>query len=327
VTIGGAVSVTTGDFNGDGILDLAVADAGSNAITVLKGNGDGTFTQVNGQPSLLAPSNMVASYDFNGDGKLDLVFSSSSNNLSVYLGHGDGTFEAGFVQTMDFAPYGIGVGDFNGDGRLDLAVTNSQDNTVSILLQTPTAPRRASIVLASGQLSAYVGQPVTYEAVVTANGSAPTGSVAFKEGATILGTVPLQDGQATFTTTFAKAGEFPIVATYSGDQNHQTRSSNLVKQVVNKNPTNANLFADVNPSLHGQTVTFMAAISSGGPVPTGKVIFKNGSVTMGVRDLVGGVATFTKSNLPRGSYSITAIYEGDAASGASTSQVWTQVVE
>jgi hypothetical protein len=64
-----------------------------------------------------------------------------------------------------------------------------------------------------------------------------------------------------------------------------------------------------------------------GPMPTGKVIFKNGSTTMGVAELSGGVATFTKSNLPRGTYSITAVYDGDNASEASTSPVWTQVID
>jgi hypothetical protein len=319
-------SVTTGDFNGDGILDLAIADAGSSAFTVLQGNGDGTFTQVIGEPPLPDFSSFVTTSDVNGDGKLDLVFSSEPNTLSIYLGNGDGTFRAGLIQSMNYAPYGVGIGDFNGDGRLDLAVTNAGNDTVSILLQAPTAPRRVSITLASGLSSLYVDQPVTYAAVVSANRTIPTGSVVFKQGATILGTAPLAYGQASFTTTFAAAGTFPIVASYSGDQNYHTRSSNIVKQTVNKNPTGVLLSSNVDPSPRGQPVAFTAAVSSAGPVPTGKVIFKNGSTTIGVQNLVDGVATFTKSNLPRGTFSIIAIYDGDSASVKNTSQVWTQVI-
>ena len=326
VTLASPTSVTTGDFNGDGMLDLAIADAGSTSFTVLQGNGDGTFTQVGGQPPLPDFSNFVTASDFNGDGKLDLVFSSAPNTLSIYLGNGDGTFTAGLIQSMDYAPYGVGVGDFNEDGRLDLAVTNADNNTVSILLQAPTAPRRVSITLASGLSSLYVDQPVTYAAVVSANRTMPTGSVVFKRGATILGTVPLAYGQASFTTAFTAAGTFPIVASYSGDQNYHTRNSNIVKQTVNKNPTSALLSSSANPSPRGQPVTFTATVNSAGPVPSGKVIFKNGSTTMGVQSLVDGVATLTKSNLPRGTFSITAIYDGDKASLNSTSSVQTQVI-
>jgi hypothetical protein len=320
-------SVTAADFNGDGILDLAIADGGSTAMTILKGNGDGTFTQVSGEPTLPNFSNSVAAYDFNGDGKLDLVFSSAPNTLSIYLGNGDGTFQAGLIQSLDYAPYGVAVGDFNGDGRLDLAVTNADNNTVSILLQTATPPGRAIVTLATSQAPVFVGQSVTYSVVVSSNRTAPTGSVIFKQGATILATVPLQYGEASFTTSFPTAGTFPIVATYSGDQTYRTRNSNLVKQSVNKYPTGILLYSSDETSPHGQPVTFTAMVSSMGAMPTGKVIFKNGSTTMGTAGLAEGVATFTKSNLPRGTFSITAIYEGDEGSEPSTSPVWTQVID
>jgi hypothetical protein len=162
--------------------------------------------------------------------------------------------------------------------------------------------------------------------VVSSNRTAPTGSLVFKQGATILGTVALQYGQASFTTAFPAAGTFPIVATYSGDQTYRTRNSSIVKQVVNKYATGVLLYSSDEFSPHGQPVTFTAMVSSMGPTPTGKVIFKNGGATMGTAQLAGGVATFTKSNLPRGTYSITAVYEGDNASEASTSSVWTQVI-
>jgi hypothetical protein len=150
--------------------------------------------------------------------------------------------------------------------------------------------------------------------------------VTFKQGATILGTVPLVDGQASFTTTFTKAGSFSIVASYSGDQNYRAKNSNQVEQVVNKYRTAIYLSSSPNPSAHGQPVRFTAGVSSAGPLPTGKVAFKNGSASLGSGDLVSGVATLTKSNLPLGSLSITATYEGDAESEESTTPVLVQVV-
>ena len=126
-----------GDFNGDGKLDLAVANAGSKSVSVLLGNGDGTFkVPLNfGAP---APQS-VAVGDFNGDGKLDLVVANlASGNVSIRLGNGDGTFRAPVNYATGDSPNTIAVGDFNGDGKLDLAVVNGGNDTgvssVSILL-------------------------------------------------------------------------------------------------------------------------------------------------------------------------------------------------
>ena len=82
-----------GDFTGDGRTDLAVANEGDNTVSVLLGNGDGTF-----QPQVtyavgLGPDAIVAG-DFNGDGRTDLaVANGSDGTVSVLLGNGDGTFQ------------------------------------------------------------------------------------------------------------------------------------------------------------------------------------------------------------------------------------------
>jgi Bacterial Ig-like domain (group 3)/FG-GAP-like repeat/FG-GAP repeat len=318
--------VTTGDFNGDGILDLAIADAGSSALTILKGSGDGTFTQISGEPALPQPSNFVTAADLNGDGKLDLVFSSAANTISIFLGNGDGTFQAGWIQAIEYAPYGVAVGDFNGDGRLDLAVTNSSDNTVSILLQTQARPG-VTITLSSGQNPIYANQPVTYTAVVWASPATPTGSVTFKQGSTVLGTVPLADGQASFTTTFTKAGIFSIVAIYSGDQNYPAKNSKAVKQVVDKYASNTYVDSSLNPSVYGQAVNLTSEVISGGPnQPTGTVTFNNGPSSLGTVPLVNGFALLTKTNLPAGTLSITATYNGDTLNNKSTSPTLNQDV-
>jgi hypothetical protein len=132
-------SSVAGDFNGDGIPDLAFADSGSTALTVLLGNGDGSFTQKNGQPDAGQTTTFITTADFNGDGKLDLALVDSANGILIYLGNGDGTFQTALEIAEANGPLQLGVADFTGNGRLDLAAPNSGASTVSLLLQSPAA--------------------------------------------------------------------------------------------------------------------------------------------------------------------------------------------
>jgi hypothetical protein len=121
-------SIVVVDVNGDGKLDLVTANAGSLSVSVLLGNGDGTF-----QPAVLSfniganngsPHSMAIG-DLNGDGKLDLVLTlDGDNNVSVMLGNGDGTFNAGVNYAVGTRPGFVALADFNQDGKLDLAVAN-----------------------------------------------------------------------------------------------------------------------------------------------------------------------------------------------------------
>jgi len=87
------VSVAVGDFNGDGLPDLAVANQDSNDVSVLIGNGDGSFQVARNFPAGNIPAS-VAVGDFNGDGRQDLaVANQDSNDVSVLIGNGDGSFQ------------------------------------------------------------------------------------------------------------------------------------------------------------------------------------------------------------------------------------------
>jgi hypothetical protein len=127
-------AVVVADFDGDGMLDLATANSTDNSVSVLLGNGDGTFQAKMDFPTGTNPRGIVAGL-FNADANLDLaVANDMDSSISILLGNGDGTFQA----KMDF-PGGMGTfalvpGHFNADANLDLATANRLANTVSILL-------------------------------------------------------------------------------------------------------------------------------------------------------------------------------------------------
>jgi hypothetical protein len=122
--------VAIGDFNHDGKPDLAVLNTGDATISILLGNGDGSFqpaTTVGGDTN----SYVIVSADLNGDQRADLVITGDSG-VTVLLSHGDGTFEPPQHLDGGVSPGQVVVDDFNSDGKPDLAVTNT--NGVGILL-------------------------------------------------------------------------------------------------------------------------------------------------------------------------------------------------
>jgi len=128
------VCAVTGDFNGDGKLDLAVGNLNSATVSILLGNGDGTFGPKQDFATGSNPRS-IAVGDFNGDGKLDLaVVNNVPGTVSILLGKGDGTFAPKMDFPVGTRPRSVVVGDFNHDGKLDLAVANHDSQTVSILL-------------------------------------------------------------------------------------------------------------------------------------------------------------------------------------------------
>jgi len=127
-------SVAAGDFRGIGIQDLAVANAGSNDLSIFLGNGDGSFRLA---ATVVVGTNpyYVTTGHFHDSGILDLaVVDSGSNAISILLGHGDGSFGLPHSYSVGRNPQSIAVGEFHAAGIQDLAVANRDSNNVSILL-------------------------------------------------------------------------------------------------------------------------------------------------------------------------------------------------
>ena len=192
----GDSSVVIGDFNGDGIPDLAATYPGANALTVLLGNGDGTFTATSASSATGSESLSIAAGDFNGDGALDVVVANyGSNTVTVLLGNGDGTFTATSANpATGSSPISIVTGDFNGDGILDIAVANEGSNTVTVLLGN-----------GDGTFTAAFASPATGsepQSIATGdfNGDGSQDLAVANYGSNTV-TVLLGHGDGTFTTT------------------------------------------------------------------------------------------------------------------------------
>ena len=146
-------SVVVGDFNRDGKPDLAVANKGSQTMSILLGNGSGGFSSAPGSPisGMTNTPFALAVADFNRDGKLDIAAAGQAySELWVFLGNGDGTFQSHINSGGLSQPVvAIAVGDFNKDGIPDVAVSD-QSNSVSILLGDGT-----------GIFSAAAGSPIS----------------------------------------------------------------------------------------------------------------------------------------------------------------------
>ncbi len=137
ITVGGTpFGIEAGDFNGDGKLDLAVANFAVSSISLLIGNGTGGFTTSASSPITVGSTpRWITILDYNGDGKLDLaVANTAGNSVSVLQGNGAGGFTAasGSPITGNSTPMAVATGDFNGDGRVDIVVVNRQSGVSTI---------------------------------------------------------------------------------------------------------------------------------------------------------------------------------------------------
>jgi DNA-binding beta-propeller fold protein YncE len=129
-------SLIVGDFNNDGHADLAAANEGSGTISILLGNGDGTFQAGRSFGAGSGPGSIAAA-DFNGDGRTDIVaVNRAHGTISILLGNGDGSFAPPAPIAVGADPVALVVEDFNSDGRPDIAVANGRSAAFTVLMGT-----------------------------------------------------------------------------------------------------------------------------------------------------------------------------------------------
>ena len=119
------IAVAVADLDGDSVPDLVTANAGSDDVSVLRGNGDGTFQAAVSFAAGNAPVS-IAVADLDGDSVSDLVTSNRfSDDVSVLLGNGDGSFQAAASFAAGDRPRSVAVADLDGDSVPDLVTANS----------------------------------------------------------------------------------------------------------------------------------------------------------------------------------------------------------
>ena len=275
----------------------------------------------------------AAVWNFNGtswtevgtlDGQLTAVSGSLSNDVYV-VGEGD------LVEQWNGTSFNVvsatGTAGFTGVATLSngtaFAVGGNGIEEATTSVATTTIP--TTTALTSSASSAPFGGSVTLTATITPSSTgsaAPTGSVDFFDGSTMIGGGDVSGDVATLVTTSLPVGTNSITATYEGDSNYAASTSKAVSVTTTQAATTTSVsFSPASPVL-GQDTTLTAAITPGttGPVaPSGTVEFFDGSTLLGSGTVSGDMATLVTTALPVGTSTLTATYEGDGNYSASTS--------
>ncbi|MBI2570340.1 MAG: VCBS repeat-containing protein [Candidatus Schekmanbacteria bacterium] len=247
-------SIAVADFNGDGKSDVATGNYNGYGedVTLLAGNGDGTFAAVRSFRTGLSPRSMVAD-DFNGDGSIDVATANSGGyDISVLLGTGAATFGPAVSYETGEWPQSVLSGDFDGDGKTDLAVANRASRTVSVLRGTGDGTFGPATDYSSGPSFTNFGTV----AELSGDGKADLAITTDLEVVVMLGT-----GTGGFGPAVAYgAGGFPRAVTH-GDFNRDGKND---LAVASYSPGEASVLLGAGDG------TFSAAViySTGGSNPT-----------------------------------------------------------
>ena len=186
-----------------------------------------------------------------------------------------------------------------------------------------------AVTLISSANPSIAGASVSFTATIASPQSAAvTGSVTFKDGSAVLGTVSVGSaGSAVFSTSALAVGQHTIVAAYSGDSLNQAAASSVLVQTVQTAGTTVTLISNANPSLASAPLTLTSTVVGTGGNVTGTVTFQDGTTALGASNVnASGVATLVVSGLTPGPHPIIAVYSGDANNNPSTSKVLAQSV-
>jgi len=238
--------VAVADFNGDGKADLASPNVNSATVSVLLGNGDGTFGAANSYAAG-DTTERIAVGDFNGDGKIDLgVDNIVLDAINVLLGNGDGSFAAPVAYPAGDSPRTVIVADFNGDGKADLATASSANSKIAVLLGNGDGTFQAPLLAAAnGVPNAVAAGDFDGDGKIDLASSDGAGGV----------DVLLGNGDGTFAApVYYGAGNLPRGAVAAADVNED----NVPDLLVGASGTEIAVLLGKGDGTFGDAVTFPA---------------------------------------------------------------------
>jgi hypothetical protein len=295
---------TSGGYTNQAIVPFTISPAATSTFTVALS----ATTAVYGQPVTLkaivlntqtapTPSGNVTFFD--GATKVDTVAVDANGVATLIvstLGAGKHELTASFSD-----PAGNFVSTSSPAAE---SLTITKASTTTGLTTTTTTP--------------VFGQAVTFTATVAAGApstATPNGSVTFKDGSTVLATVSLSGGAASWTTTKLAVASHAITVVYNGTGNFKTSGSASSAVTVSQDPTTAVITSSVSSPVYGQSVTLTATLKAkplGSGTPTGSVSFYDGPTFLGKATLSSGVASIKTTALAVGGNAITVVYAGDS---------------
>lgn len=272
-----SVSVGVSASSNPGIIN--VADTLTATISPSISDGPvptGTVTFMDGATNL-----GTATVDGSGQASVSATFTSTGSHPISAQYSGDGSY-------------------LSGTGNLSLPVNI---NTVTVTVTATSNP-------------GYINVPETLTAAISpvvSGGPTPTGTVTFKDGATILGSAPVNGiGFANLPFTFTSTGSHPITAEYSGDGSYAGATGSLAL-MINLNSAKLTVGASPKPGWVGKRELLTAKLTTltGGPIPTGSVTFRDDGAFLGTVHLTSGQASLYNTFLTAGHHTITVQYAGD----------------
>jgi Bacterial Ig-like domain (group 3) len=295
-------------------LDVYGLLAGQSATT--------TVMSTNPNPVYGSPVTLTATVTSNGGspkGSVNFYLKNGTNLVGVAPLVGD---------QASIQINGLSVGAHTYDATYDGTGSFAVSSAV-LTFSVNKAPTSTVINSSSLNPSTY-GQPVTFTATVTSSAGAgtPTGTITFQKGGAVLGSGTVSgSGVASYTTTPTQltGGTDSIIAVYNPDQNHAKSTSPTFSQIVKPEASSTAFTSSPNPSKVGVLVTLTATVTATVGTPTGNVVFKNGTTTLGTKPLVNGTATMTYTFTTTGSFSLKAGYQG-SVNNSPSSNTLTQVV-